>query len=131
MQQKPRKMTDTFLNWKKLGISFVQGLAIPLGVLFAYQHTVQNGGNEEQTRAMVFTALIFANILLSLVNHSFYYSILESLKNRNILFVAVNGITIILLFAILYIESSGFFHLTELNVANLDSALSITSVSVL
>jgi Ca2+-transporting ATPase len=132
MLQKPRKMTDTFLNWKELGISIIQGLAITIGVLFAYQYTVQNGGNEEKTRAMVFSTLIFANILLSLVNRSFYYSMMESFKNRNILFVAVIGITLILLFAILYIEPlAGFFHLNELNIVELSKAIGIASVSVL
>ncbi|HEY1039057.1 MAG TPA: cation-translocating P-type ATPase, partial [Bacteroidia bacterium] len=132
MLQKPRKMTDTFLNWKELGISIIQGLTITTGVLFAYQYTVQNGGNEEKTRAMVFSTLIFANILLSLVNRSFYYSTLESFKNRNILFVAVIGITLILLFAILYIEPlAGFFHLTELNIGELSKAIGIASLSVL
>lgn len=132
MLQKPRKMTDTFLNWQELGISIVQGLAITAGVLSAYQYTVQNGGNEEQTRAMIFTTLIFANILLSLVNRSFYYSMLESFKNKNILFVAVIGITLILLFAILYIEPlAGFFRLTGLNTVELGTAIGIASLSVL
>jgi Ca2+-transporting ATPase len=132
MLQKPRKMTDTFLNWKELGISIIQGLAITIGVLFAYQYTVQNGGNEEKTRAMVFSTLIFANILLSLVNRSFYYSMMESFKNRNILFVAVISITLNLLFAILYIKPlAGFFHLTELNIVELSKAIGIASVSVL
>jgi Ca2+-transporting ATPase len=44
---------------------------ITVGVLFAYQLAVQNGSNEETTRAMVFTTLIFANVFLSLTNRSF------------------------------------------------------------
>jgi Ca2+-transporting ATPase len=43
MQQKPRKMTETFLNWRELSISIIQGLMITVGVLFAYQLAVQNG----------------------------------------------------------------------------------------
>src|SRR5690606_26121164 len=74
MQRKPRKMTETFLNWKELSISIIQGLIITAGVLFAYQFAVQKGSNEETTRAMVFTTLIFANVFLSLVNRSFVYS---------------------------------------------------------
>ncbi|OJV47844.1 MAG: haloacid dehalogenase, partial [Chryseobacterium sp. 39-10] len=71
MQQKPRKMTETFLNWRELSISIIQGLMITVGVLFAYQLAVQSGSNEETTRAMVFTTLIFANVFLSLTNRSF------------------------------------------------------------
>ena len=132
MQQSPRKMTETFLNWKELTISIVQGLFITAGVLFAYQWSVIQGGNEEKTRAMVFTTLIFANILLSFTNRSFYYSMFDSFKNRNILFPAISSLTLILLFAILYIEPlAGFFRLTRLNTVELGTAIGIASLSVL
>ncbi|KAF2080742.1 cation-translocating P-type ATPase [Flavobacterium sharifuzzamanii] len=132
MQNKPRKMTDTFLNWKELSISIIQGILITAGVLFIYQHTVQNGGNEEKTRAMVFSTLIFANILLSLTNRSFHYSLFESFKNRNILFPIVSFSTLIMLSAILYINPfSDFFHLTGLTIRELGLAAGIASISVL
>ncbi|RRJ87383.1 cation-translocating P-type ATPase [Paenimyroides tangerinum] len=132
MLQKPRRMTDTFLNWKELMISIIQGLVITAGVLFAYQWAVQNGGNEEKTRAMVFTTLIFANILLSLTNRSFHYSLFESFKNKNYLFAVVSGLALILLFAILYVEFfANFFHLTGLKIEELGTAAGIACVSVL
>lgn len=132
MLQKPRKMNDTFLNWKELTISIVQGLTITIGVLFAYQYTVQNGGNEEKTRAMVFTTLILANLLLSLANRSFHYSLFESFKNKNKLFPIISGATLVLLFAILYTPLlSGFFNLTDLNIKELGISMGIASVSVL
>lgn len=132
MLQKPRRMADTFLNRKELSISIVQGLLITAGVLFAYQWVVQNDGSEEKTRAMVFTTLILANILLSLTNRSFYYSLFESFKNRNILFAAVSGLALVLLFAILYVEPlANFFNLTGLNAGEFGVAVSIASVSVL
>lgn len=132
MTQKPRKMTDTFLNWKELSISVVQGLMIALGVLFVYQLTVQQGGDEVTTRAMVFTTLIFANILLSLTNRSFKYSILETSKNKNKLFTIVIGVTLIMLFAILYIPPfATFFHVVELNFEELGISFLSASVSVL
>src|SRR5690606_25834696 len=52
MRQRPRQITDTFLNWRELSISIVQGLVITAGVLFVYQYSVKAGGNEEHTRAM-------------------------------------------------------------------------------
>lgn len=132
MQQKPRKMTETFLNIKELSISIVQGLVITAGVLFAYQWAVQNGGNEETTRAMVFTTLIFANVWLSLVNRSFVYSIFESFKNKNNLFPLVIGATLVLLFSILYIPPfAKFFQVAELNIKELGIAMLIAAISVL
>ena len=132
MTQKPRKMTETFLNWKELSISIIQGLAITLGVLLAYQLTLQRGGDEVTTRAMVFTTLIFANIMLSLVNRSFVYSVFESFKHKNKLFAIVIGATLVLLFAILYVPLiANFFQVTSLNIQEMGTALLIVSVSVL
>lgn len=132
MLQKPRKMTDTFLNWKELSISIIQGLAITIGVLFAYQFTVQSGSDETTTRAIVFTTLIFANVFLSLVNRSFVYSVLDSFKNKNKLFPIVIGTTLILLFAILYIPPfASFFQVKNLNIQELGISVLIAAVSVL
>lgn len=132
MLQKPRRMTDTFLNWKELSISIVQGLIITLGVLFIYQWNVLQGGSEEHTRAMVFTTLIFANILLSLTNRSFYYSLFESFKNKNWLLVGVTIATLLLLAGILYIPAmASFFNVTGLKISELAMAGLIAAVSVL
>ncbi|ODS89595.1 MAG: haloacid dehalogenase [Chryseobacterium sp. SCN 40-13] len=132
MQRNPRKMTETFLNWKELSISIVQGLLITLGVLVAYQLTVQKGGDEGTTRAMVFTTLVFANILLSLVNRSFVYSVFESFKYKNNLFPIIIGATLVLLFAILYIPLfADFFQVTGLNFQELSFAFLIAAISVL
>lgn len=132
MQIPPRPMTDTFLNWKELSMSVVQGVIIAIGVLFAYQFTVAQGGGEQKTRAMVFTTLIFANILLSLVNRSFYYSVLETFKNKNVLLVAITLFTLSMLLVILYVSSvSDFFSVTSLSIYELGLSLGIASISVL
>ena len=132
MQKPPRKMTETFLNWKELSISIVQGLVITLGILLVYQWTYQNGGSEPQTRAMVFTTLIFANVFLSFVNRSFYYSIFSSFKKKNPLLIWISVIVLTLLMMILYIKPiSDFFELTPLSFNNLGFALIVAAVSVL
>ena len=132
MLQKPRRMTETFLNLRELGISIVQGLMITAGVLFAYQWSIRQDGSEEATRAMVFTTLIFANIFLSLVNRSFLYSVFSSFRNRNLLFPIVIGATLLLLSAILYIPSfADFFDVTSLNAEKLAISILISAVSVL
>ena len=88
--------------------------------------------NEQQTRAMVFSTLIFANILLSLTNRSFHYSLFESFKNRNMLFLTVIGITLVLLFAILYFPPlATFFQVSGLRTSELGIAALIAVVSVL
>ena len=132
MKRKPRPMTETFLNWKELSTSIIQGIIITLGLLFVYQYTYQLGGNEEKTRAMVFTTLIFSNVWLSLTNRSFYYSLLSSFRNKNNLMVYVTVLTLVILFAILYVQPiSLFFKVTSLNLNELGIAMIVAMLSVL
>ena len=132
MKRKPRPMTETFLNWKELSTSIIKGIIITLGLLFVYQYTYQLGGNEEKTRAMVFTTLIFSNVWLSLTNRSFYYSLLSSFRNKNNLMVYVTVLTLVILFAILYIQPiSLFFKVTSLNLNELGITMLVAMLSVL
>ncbi|MEO8514727.1 MAG: cation-translocating P-type ATPase [Ignavibacteria bacterium] len=103
MLQKPRPLTSTFFNMKELTTSIIQGLAITAGTLFAYQYSVISGWNEPVTRTMVFITLISANIFLTLVNRSFYYSLFTTLRYKNNLVGLIISATIILTALILII----------------------------
>lgn len=132
MIQKPRPITKTFFNLKELTISIFQGLAITAGTLFIYQAAVQQGYNEEMTRSLVFTTLIFANIFLTLVNRSFYFSVLATLRNKNILLGIVILISLSLLAMILYIPSfSLFFRIEPLNFVQISWTIVTAFISVI
>ena len=96
MRQRPRPFTDTFFNWHELSTSILQGLVITAGTLFIYQYAIAQLFNEEVTRTMVFITMISANIFLTLVNRSFYFSLLATLKNHNNLLPLMIGVTIAL-----------------------------------
>jgi P-type Ca2+ transporter type 2C len=113
MSQKPRLLTSTFFNWKELNTSIMQGLMISAGTLVIYQYAVHHGFNEMLTRSMVFSAIISANIFLTLVNRSFYYSILTTLKYKNNLVFLIIGITLIITGSLLYIRPLSKFFLFE------------------
>lgn len=132
MQRKPRPISETFLNWKELMISVVQGLVITAGVLFIYQYTVRQGGDEKTVRSMVFTTLIFANILLSFINRSFYYYIYETIMYKNRLIYYITGITLLFMFMMLYVKPvSDFFSMTDLGFKQLLFCLLVAAVSTL
>jgi Ca2+-transporting ATPase len=132
MLHPPREMTNTFFNLRELTISIIQGLAITAGTLFMYQFSVQKGYNQEMTRSMVFTTLIFANIFLTLVNRSFYFSIFTTLKYKNILMIIVLSVTIGLLAMILYIPSfASFFRIRSLNAIQISWTIITAFVSVI
>ncbi|HCN48120.1 MAG TPA: haloacid dehalogenase [Chryseobacterium sp.] len=132
MHRPPRALSDTFLNWRELMISIIQGLVITAGILWMYQHSVSLGNDESKTRSLVFSTLIFANILLSLVNRSFYYSIFESFKNRNFLLMGISAVVLVLLLFILYVKPvSGFFSVSPLEAKELGMTLIVATISVL
>lgn len=117
MIKNPRPFTATFFNWTELTTSVTQGLMITLGALLVYQYTVQQGCNESTTRTMVFVVLIAANILLTLVNRSFYYSIITTIKYKNNLVPLIIGITFLISSLLLFVKPlTRFFELEQLSV---------------
>jgi Ca2+-transporting ATPase len=132
MSQKPKALTTTFFNWKELSISILQGLMITVGTLFIYQYSVISGYDEALTRTMTFTVLIAANIFLTLINRSFYYSILTTLKYKNNMVFFIIFITIATLGFILYVKPlTTFFEFETLNLSQLLSCISIGFISVI
>lgn len=132
MLQPPRPITQTFLSFREMNVSILQGLIITAGVLCAYQWSIAQGAGETITRSMVFTTLVLANIFLTLVNRSFYYSFIHSMRNRNKLMVGVIIITLLLLAAMLYIPPvARFFSITSLSWQELLICAAISATSVL
>ncbi len=132
MQQKPRPFTNTFFNLKELTTSILQGLMITAGTLLCYQYAVQQDFNEAHTRTMVFTTLIAANIFLTLVNRSFYYSIFTTLKYKNNLVLLIISITILITALLLFIKPlSNFFKFEQLDLLQLLISVSIGFLSAI
>jgi Ca2+-transporting ATPase len=132
MSQKPKPLSTTFFNLNELSTSIIQGLIITVGTLFAYQFAVSSGYNEALTRTMVFTVLITANIFLTLINRSFYYSILTTLKYKNNMVLFIVFFTILLVGLILYVHPlTGFFKFEALNLHQLLICILIGFVSVI
>ena len=132
MLQKPKPLTKTFFDWNELSLSIVQGLIISLGALIVYYLSVEMGHRESLTRTMVFVVLITANIFLTLVNRSFYFSILTTLKYKNKLVVWVILITLFLLLLTIYIKPvSIFFEFESLSLIQFGIATFVGFVSVM
>jgi Ca2+-transporting ATPase len=132
MFQKPKALSTTFFNWKELSISIVQGLVITAGTLFVYQYAVGKGYDQALTRTMVFTVLIVANIFLTLINRSFYYSIITTLQYKNNMVLFIIFVTIILLALMLYVTPlTRFFEFKTPNLHQLFICILTGFVSVI
>ena len=103
-----------FYNSKPLNISIFQGLAITAANLAIYQYAVYFWHNEDSSWTMVFITLISANIFLTLVNRSFYYSVIASLQYKNNLLVGILITTIALVCIILFVAFINHFFKFEI-----------------
>jgi Ca2+-transporting ATPase len=132
MLQKPRPFTSSFFNGKELTTSIFQGLAITIGTLFIYQYSVHQSFNEAHTRTMVFTVLIAANIALTLVNRSFYYSIFTTIRYKNNLILLIIAVTLGITAALIFVPTlNQFFEFEKLNFSQLLICIGVGFVSVI
>ncbi|MET4081980.1 Ca2+-transporting ATPase [Pedobacter sp. UYP30] len=132
MSQKPHAFTNSFFNLKELATSITQGLVITAGTLFVYQYGVHQGFSEATVRTMVFTVLITANIFLTLVNRSFYYSILTTVMYKNNLVLLIISITAFITGLLLFVKPfATFFQFERPNFSQLIICVVIGFLSVI
>lgn len=132
MEQKPRPISNTFFSGRELATSVFQGILITVGSLAVYLFSVHEGYDESLTRTMVFTTLISANVFLTLVNRSFYYSIITTLRYKNNLVPLIIGVTTLLTGFILYVPSlARFFQFEAVSLSQLSLCIGIGLGSVI
>lgn len=132
MLQKPRPLTTTFFNFKEVLISIIQGLVITLGLLFIYQYAIGENMSEKGTRTLIFLTLITSNIILTLANRSFYYSIFKTIQYKNNLVGLIIGVTIVLTGLLLFIPAfSNFFLFEMVSGSQIGLCVLVGSISVL
>ncbi|ADV50310.1 ATPase, P-type (transporting), HAD superfamily, subfamily IC [Cellulophaga algicola DSM 14237] len=132
MLQKPRLLTTTFFNLKELLTSIIQGLAITVGTLSIYQYGIAQNFTEDTTRTMVFLVLIAANIFLTLINRSFYYSLYTTLKYKNNLVPLIIAITVVITASLLFIPPfTHFFQFSSLSFEQLFLSMLTGFISVI
>jgi Ca2+-transporting ATPase len=128
----PQSFTHNFFNYQELLGSTIQGLIIAIGALFMYQYALMDSADEDTTRTMVFTTLVIANIFLTLVNRSFFYSIVTTLKYKNNLLSIMLSLTIGLLALMLFfIPARQFFEFAPLSSYHLFICIVVGIASVI
>ncbi|OLY92775.1 Ca2+-transporting ATPase [Cnuella takakiae] len=132
MQQPPRPYTTNFFNIRELSTSILQGLVITAGCLLGYQIMVQQGASEALTRTLTFSVLVIANIFLTLVNRSFYYSVFTTLRYPNKLITFVILITVLILVLLVFVPPlTAFFGFAQMDGQQWGLALLIGFCSVI
>ena len=132
MKQKPRKMSTTFFTWKELYLSIIQGLVITLGLMTIMYFSIDKGYTEPMTRTLVFSALIFSNIFLTLTGRSKTDSLLTGLKTKNNLIPLMIGLTLVILALSLYLAPvRNLFQFVPVETSDLGWCVAVAFVSVI
>ena len=132
MKQKPRKMSTTFFTWKELYLSIIQGMVITLGLMAVMYFSIDKGYSEPMTRTLVFSALIFSNIFLTLTGRSKTDSLLTGLKTKNNLIPLMIGLTLAILALSLYLAPvRNLFQFVPVETADLGWCVAVAFVSVI
>lgn len=132
MNRPPRKMTDSLFTWRELSRSLLQGAMLTVGLMILFYLVVQDGYNEVMTRTMIFTTLVFANILLTLAGRSLSDPIYKTITYRNNLIPIVIGITLLLLALSLYWSPAmRIFEFENLSIIQILICAGMAAVSVL
>ncbi|MFM7078783.1 MAG: cation-translocating P-type ATPase [Bacteroidota bacterium] len=100
MNRSPRKKSESLFTWKELGGSILKGLAITSVLLLLLFLMMTNGYPENETRTVVFIALVISNILLTFTGRSDTESILKTIRYKNHLIPIMAAATLALLIAI-------------------------------
>jgi Ca2+-transporting ATPase len=129
MNRPPRKMGNTFLSFRQLLLSIIQGLAITGGCLGIGYYFLQQGSDNSTVRTVIFITLLFSNVFLTLVNRSFRYSVFKSMANKNRLIPIIIGITVLFIVAALYVPFvKDLFRLTMIPPATIALCVAVALV---
>jgi Ca2+-transporting ATPase len=100
MIRPPRNPSEKFFGTKKLVTSLFKGLLLLGMLVFIYFFSVNEGHNEQEIRAIVFTSLIIGNIFLILSSLSTTQSFIAVILERNYFALILLALPIIALFII-------------------------------
>lgn len=132
MRRPPRPAQLTFLGWRELWVSILQGSVIAAGALGMYRLGVRWSLGEDLVRTLVFVTLIVANVGLTFVDRSFTRSVVRTFAHRNPLLHGMVLLTLAMLAALLAVPMlRAFFHLAVPTLQQFITASTIGLASVL
>ncbi len=103
MQRKPLIMGTSFLSFKQLSMSLIQGLIITAGCLILGFYYMENEASNETVRTFIFITLLFSNIFLTLINRSFRYTVLKTIFYKNNLVLLILLFSVVMIFMFLFL----------------------------
>lgn len=123
MDRPPRNLKEPLFDKKAFALSFLQGLSV-LAVVFAvFIFSLRLNMGEDESRALAFATLVFANIFLILTNLSWSKNLFKIVRTRNSALWWVLTVAVAALLAVLYVPFfRSLFHFAVLSPGDLSMA---------
>ncbi|MBS1972603.1 MAG: cation-translocating P-type ATPase [Bdellovibrionales bacterium] len=114
MKVPPRKLEKPLFSFQDIALSLLQGMVVFAGIFMLFLWGLHQGWGEAQARAMAFSAFVLSNVGLIFVNKTSKHVF------SNLFFVVISFAALVLLMAILFIESlSKIFKLETIDLTSL------------
>jgi len=119
MKRPPRKPDERLFSRRTIRLAVLQGLSI-LGACIGVFALARTGHSADAARALTFSTLVVASIVVILVNRSWTRSLVAMLRVPNTALRWVVGGTAVLLAVVLFVPfARGLFHFAPLDLNDL------------
>jgi Ca2+-transporting ATPase len=131
MNRPPRRMGEPLFSRNMVILSLLQGLSVLAMVFAIFMIALKIGKGAEEARALSFTTLVFANVLLILTNLSWRDNFLRIMRKAHATFWWVSAGALAVLFLALYLPffrglfRFGVLHPNDLALSFLGGAASL------
>ncbi|HON32982.1 MAG TPA: cation-translocating P-type ATPase [Candidatus Syntrophosphaera thermopropionivorans] len=132
MDRPPRDPNAPLFGKKMVILGMLQGLAVFIVLALMYFWNLNNGVTPTKNRAMVFTTMVFSNLMLITTNRSWEKNLIKILKTPNpAMLYLLLGVFFIVILATNVPAVINIFHLSKLNLVEFIVCLLAGNISVL
>lgn len=132
MDRPPRDPNAPLFGKKMVIIGMLQGLAVLVVLALIYFWNLNNGVVPAKNRAMVFTTMVFSNLMLITTNRSWEKNLIQILKTPNpSMIYLLLGVFVVVILATNIPAVINIFHLANLNLIEFIVCLFAGNISVL
>jgi Ca2+-transporting ATPase len=132
MRRPPRPPHAPLFDRRMLVLSAAQGVSVLLAVLLVFGVTLYRGLGASEARAMTFTTLVIANLMLIFSNRSWSHTIVATLRVPNPALWWVGGGTMAFLALVLFVPTlQQVFKFTDLHAPDLLLCVAVGVLSLL
>lgn len=132
MQRRPRRAGELLLSRRRLTVSFFQGFSVLVAVIAVFAVALYRGEPATNARALTFSTLVIANLMLILANRSWTRTIISTLRAPNpALYWVVGGAVVVLALSIYVPFLRSLFRFSVLHLTDIGICLAVAAASLL